>query len=61
MDNQILLQSENFNTNPVYGLNEAQLDIQGQRRWKAHQTICGKLKSRWVLVRRGAFLRSMHT
>ncbi|XP_039534993.1 solute carrier family 26 member 6 [Pimephales promelas] len=47
MDNQRLLQSENFNTNPVYGLNEAQLDIQGQRRWKAHRTICGKLKSRY--------------
>ncbi|XP_077080066.1 solute carrier family 26 member 6-like isoform X1 [Siphateles boraxobius] len=44
MDNQRFSQSENFNPIPVYGLNEAQLDIQGQRRGKAHQTIWGKLK-----------------
>ncbi|XP_051759732.1 solute carrier family 26 member 6-like [Ctenopharyngodon idella] len=44
MDNQRLSQSEIFNPNPVYGLNEAELDIQGQRRWKAHRTIWEKLK-----------------
>ncbi|XP_058640166.1 solute carrier family 26 member 6 isoform X3 [Onychostoma macrolepis] len=48
MDNQRCSESENFNPNPVYGLNEAQLDILGQRRWKAHRTIWAKLKEeRW--------------
>ncbi len=48
MDNQRCSESENFNPNPVYGLNEAQLDILGQRRWKAHRTIWEKLKEkRW--------------
>uniref|UniRef100_A0A673FW23 SLC26A/SulP transporter domain-containing protein n=1 Tax=Sinocyclocheilus rhinocerous TaxID=307959 RepID=A0A673FW23_9TELE len=44
MDNQRCSECENFNPNPVYGLNEAQLDILGQRRWKAYRTIWAKLK-----------------
>ncbi|XP_016372489.1 solute carrier family 26 member 6-like [Sinocyclocheilus rhinocerous] len=44
MDNQRCLESENFNPSLIYGLNEAQLDILGQRRWKVHRTIWGKLK-----------------
>ncbi|XP_050973562.1 solute carrier family 26 member 6 isoform X2 [Labeo rohita] len=56
MDNRSCSESENFNPNPVYGLNEEQLDILGQHRSKVHRTIWEKLKEeRWCS---GARLKS---
>ncbi|KAL1269841.1 hypothetical protein QQF64_032130 [Cirrhinus molitorella] len=53
MDNQSCSESVNFNSNSVYGLSEAQLDILGQRRLKVHRTIWEKLKEeRWYSVPR---------